>query len=241
MGDLRHKSLLHVQTEVDLKTGALLARNLYNTEFAERIAVPGCERSDAHPHGRSERVPRPKRKPVATSGAQARAPFRKSRSGAGSLRRGASRFRFGRWAGTGNQFPPRGGPQRGGSAEPDPALSPRGRQPRARSKVSGDYWNRTLGAVQVDTPDPAVNVMANGWLLYQTLSCRRLGPDGVLSIRRRLRIPRPIAGCDGAGACRAGPHPRASAARRRASIPRRRRAALVASAGRPRRAHAFLR
>ena len=28
LGDLRHKSLLHVQTEVDLKTGALLARNL---------------------------------------------------------------------------------------------------------------------------------------------------------------------------------------------------------------------
>jgi hypothetical protein len=34
---LRHKSLLHVQTEVDLKTGALLARNYYNTEFPDRI------------------------------------------------------------------------------------------------------------------------------------------------------------------------------------------------------------
>ncbi|HEX2861792.1 MAG TPA: glucoamylase family protein, partial [Lacunisphaera sp.] len=30
LGDLRAKSLLHVQTEVDLKTGALLARNYYN-------------------------------------------------------------------------------------------------------------------------------------------------------------------------------------------------------------------
>jgi cellobiose phosphorylase len=37
LGDLRHKSLLHVQTEVDLKTGALLARNYYNTEFPDRI------------------------------------------------------------------------------------------------------------------------------------------------------------------------------------------------------------
>jgi cyclic beta-1,2-glucan synthetase len=34
---LRQKSLLHVQTEVDLKTGALLARNYYNTEFPDRI------------------------------------------------------------------------------------------------------------------------------------------------------------------------------------------------------------
>ncbi|MES1167028.1 MAG: hypothetical protein ABUL68_03410, partial [Pseudomonadota bacterium] len=38
LADLRQKSLLHVQTEVDLRTGALLARNPYNTGFADRIA-----------------------------------------------------------------------------------------------------------------------------------------------------------------------------------------------------------
>ena len=60
--------------------------------------------------------------------------------------------------------------------------SPSGCASRARRATALDnvrkYWKRTLGTVQVETPDPVVNVMANGWLLYQTLACRFWGRSG---------------------------------------------------------------
>lgn len=40
------------------------------------------------------------------------------------------------------------------------------------------HWQQILGTVQVTTPDPAVDLLANGWLLYQTIACRFLARSG---------------------------------------------------------------
>ncbi|WP_134724814.1 GH36-type glycosyl hydrolase domain-containing protein [Paracoccus luteus] len=44
--------------------------------------------------------------------------------------------------------------------------------PRAALAAARREWDDTLGTLQVDTPDPRLNLMVNTWLPYQALACR---------------------------------------------------------------------
>jgi cellobiose phosphorylase len=177
LGDLRQKNLLHVQTEVDLKTGVLLARNYYNTEFPGRIAF-----IDAG--GTTRTVTGDRKEFLGRNGSLAQpAALKRARLsgqvGAGLDPCGAMQVVLDLSDGQERETSFRLGIGR--NADEVQNLIQRYRGANA-SRVALEgvwaYWNRTLGAINVDTPDPAVNVMANGWLLYQTIGCRLWGRTG---------------------------------------------------------------
>jgi cyclic beta-1,2-glucan synthetase len=45
----------------------------------------------------------------------------------------------------------------------------------ATATATDGYWAKMLGGVRIRTPLPEVDVMVNGWLLYQNLACRIWG------------------------------------------------------------------
>ena len=171
LGELRPKSLLHVQTEVDPKTGALLARNPFNTEFAERIAF--ADVSDSTRTFTGDRKEFLGRNGSLSNPAALKRTRLSGRTGAGLDPCAAVQVTLDLPAGQQLETTFRLGVGR--SVADVQTLIRRFRPAEAnRGALEGvwEYWKRTLGAVQVETPDPSVNVMANGWLLYQTLSAR---------------------------------------------------------------------
>lgn len=177
LGDSRHKSLLHVRTEVDVKTGALLARNYDNTDFPGRIVFLDVNDASRTLTGdRHEFIGRNGN--LASPAAMQRASLSGS-VGAGLDPCGAVQVIFEMAIGQEQETSFRLGVGRN-AAEVQALIHQFRRADACRNALEGvwAHWSRTLCAVNVDTPDPAVNVMANGWLLYQTLSCRLWGRTG---------------------------------------------------------------
>jgi cellobiose phosphorylase len=171
LGDLRSRTIPHVQTEIDAASGALMARNRYHADFADRIAFVDTGDSNRTVTGdrleflgRNGSLARPAALDRVRLSGRVGAGFDPAAAvqvsmdlGPGQQREAVFRLGVGR------------------SVDEVRALAERFRgadAPKAALERVWEYWGRTLGAVNVETPDPAVNVLANGWLLYQTLSCR---------------------------------------------------------------------
>jgi cellobiose phosphorylase len=171
LGDLRPKSAMHVMTEVDLKTGALLARNPFNSEFPDRIAFFDVDETSRTLTGdRVEFLGRngSLQKPAAMARTRL-----SGRVGAALDPCAAIQVGFDLAPGQERQLVFRMGVGRGIDDARTLVNRFRG-SAAARDALESvwEYWKRTLGAVQVETPDESVNVLANGWLVYQTLACR---------------------------------------------------------------------
>ncbi|HEX6795577.1 MAG TPA: glucoamylase family protein [Casimicrobiaceae bacterium] len=177
LGDLPAKTGMHVMTEVDRRTGALLARNPYNTEFAGRIAFFDVDDPQRSVTGdRSEFVGRNGElgNPAAMDGSPL-----SGRVGPALDPCGVIRVPFELADGQEREIVFRLGAGR--TADEVNALVLRSRgSAAARTALENvwSYWARTLGAVQVVTPDPALDVLTNGWLVYQVLASRLWARSG---------------------------------------------------------------
>jgi cyclic beta-1,2-glucan synthetase len=177
LGDLRGKTAPHVVTSIDPGTGAIVAQNAYNAEFAGRAAF-------FHVDDASRRVTGDRTEFLGRNGTlrQPAAMMRSTLSGrvGGALDPCAAiQVPFDLDDGQEREIVFR----LGASRDSGSAAALLGRIldiAAARAALEGvwQYWNHTLGAINIETPDVALNTLANGWLIYQTIACRLWGRSG---------------------------------------------------------------
>lgn len=171
LGDLRHKTAMHITTSFNLNNNAIYAANPYNSEFSNQVAFLQidnpihsftCDRTEFL--GRNGTLKNP-------------AAMNRSRlSGKKGIALdpcAAIQVLFDLTPGQQYEIIFKLGTGRNIDEVNNIIHRFRGsNSARTALEAVWHYWNHTLGAVQIETPDPSLNIMANGWLLYQTIACR---------------------------------------------------------------------
>ena len=214
LGPSRSATLPFVSTEIDAATGAMFARNPWNASFGSRVAFADLRAAQTSWTGdRREFIGRngTLAEPAALSGAAALS----KTVGAGLDPCAALSAKIELAPGQAVEVVFFLGEAKNDEAARDLVARYRAADLDAVEAEVERQWDDILGSVVVKTPDRSMDVMLNGWLLYQTLSCRvwaRSGfyqASGAYGFRDQLQDGMALA------ATRPRLDPRASPARRR--------------------------
>ena len=171
LGDLRPKSTMHVTTGIDPDCGALFSRNPYNTEFRDRTAFLDVDDTTCTVTG--DRTDFLGRNGTLSNPAAMMRTRLSGKLGAALDSCAAIQVKFDLAPGEEREIVFRLGLGRDTDDARNLVNRFRGSTAsRDALDVVWQHWTHTLGAVNVETPDHSLNVLANGWLLYQTLACR---------------------------------------------------------------------
>jgi len=177
LGDLQHKTKMHITTEVDLNSDAIIACNSYSTEFGRLLAF-----FDVNDPGRIITTDREEflgRNGTAKKPEALRKAKLSGRTGAALDPCAAIQVTMTLEVGEKNEFVFRLGAA--SQMEDLRYLIGQGRGKTAakeafeKVKVS---WDKSLSVIKVESPDLSLNTLTNGWLNYQTLSCRLWARSG---------------------------------------------------------------
>ena len=177
LGTARGASAPFISTEIDAATGAMFARNPWSIAFSGRVAFADLAgRQTAWTASRTEFLG-PGGGLNVPAALMARTPLSKT-TGAGfdpcsALQREIE-------IGPGASIDVVSFIGQCGTAEEARELIVRYRAADLDAVLNEvtDQWETLLGAVQVKTPDRAMDIMLNGWLLYQTIACRLWARSG---------------------------------------------------------------
>ena len=171
LGNQRAKTAPFIVTAIEPKTTALLARNAWGTDFQSRVAFMDMGgRQEACTADRTEFIGR--HGSLAEPAALLATHRLSNRVGGGLDPCGAMQTRIILKPGEETELIFLLGEE--ASSDAAIALIERYRTIDLDSvlKEVSEFWNATLGAIQVKTPDRSMDILLNGWLLYQTLSSR---------------------------------------------------------------------
>jgi cyclic beta-1,2-glucan synthetase len=181
LGDLRVKNAMHIVTELS-QNGTLFAQNHYNTEFGGRTAFFDAATNHLGLNTRTVTGDRAEflgRNRTLHQPAALKRKCLSGRVGAGLDPCGAIQLAFDLAEGQSRDIIFILG---AGRDRQDAEVLVQRYCGIAAAQIAlasiRQYWQKTLNVVRVMTPDPAVNLLANGWLLYQVLSSRLWGRSG---------------------------------------------------------------